>query len=81
MGGVDVGAMTVREVHVDEEDVGSKAAYDEMVSPWPWLSPWNRPDALCISGGPGLRPRFALTLPAGPDPDAGDAPIDTYGAR
>ena len=79
MGGVDVGAMTVCEVHVDDGESGSSKAspYDDVVSPWPWHPPWNRPDALCISGGPGLAPRFAPTLPAGPDPEPGDAPIDT----
>ena len=79
MGGVDVGAMTVCEVHVDDGESGSSKAssYDDVVSPWPWHPPWNRPDALCISGGSGLAPRFAPTLPAGPDPEPGDAPIDT----
>ena len=79
MGGVDVGAMTVCEVHVDdgESDSSKASPYDDVVSPWPWHPPWNRPDALCISGGSGLAPRFAPTLPAGPDPEPGDAPIDT----
>lgn len=73
--------MTVCEVRVDGEDVEPKTAAQ---SPRRWRPSANDEcSELFVSGGPGLRPRFAPTLPA-PRPDAliraadadDDAPID-----
>jgi len=75
------GALTVCEVRVDGGDVEPKTAAQ---SPPRWRPSANEQcPGLFVSGGPGLRPRFAPTLPA-PRADAliraaaaaDDAPID-----
>ena len=69
------GASTVCEVRVDGGDVEPKIAQSPGV---PRLRPSNdERSELIVSGSPGLRPRFAPTLPA-PRADAviRDAPID-----